>query len=308
MKAPIIVFAYNRKEHLKRTLDALAANEGAKDSDLFIFADAPKEGTSDAGNEAVRAFLSEYKIIHENDKIFNSIMVTMAAKHKGLAQSVIGGVSSVIEKYGRVIVVEDDIVTSPYFLNYMNDALEYYQNDSRVWSISGYTLPLASLENYPKDVYAFYRCCSWGWATWEDRWRMNDWEVRDFARFDRSFFRRKKFNRGGRDLSFQLDRQMLGMIDSWAIRWGYNEYKNDMLTIYPSASYVDNEGFDGSGTHFGTVSTNYNTKIRGKKEYMFEKTSVDRRIAKEFRDRYSENRIKALIKEILYCLHIYKVK
>lgn len=308
MRAPIIVFAYNRKEHLARTIDALAANEGAKDSDLFVFTDAPKEGCADDKNEAVRTFLTEYKENHENDKTFNSITLVMAEKHKGLANSVISGVSSVIGKYKRAIVVEDDIITSPYFLNYMNDALEYYKDDQKVWSISGYTLPLKALDNYERDVYAFYRCCSWGWATWEDRWLLNDWNVSDFKAFDRNFIRRRRFNRGGRDLSFQLDRQMLGKIDSWAIRWGYNECQNNMLTIYPSASYVDNEGFDGSGTHFGTASTNYNTTIRGKKDYTFIKPFVDKRIAKEFQARYSENHIKALIKEILYCLHIYKVK
>lgn len=308
MKAPIIVFAYNRKEHLKRTIDALAANEGAKDSDLFVFVDAPKGNVYDDKNAAVKKFLAEYKSGHADANTFHSITVTEAEEHKGLAASVIGGVSEIIEQYKSVIVVEDDIVTSPYFLNYMNDALEYYKKDNKVWSISGYTLPLKALENYPDDVYAFYRCCSWGWATWEDRWKLNDWQVKDFKSFDRNFFRRRKFNRGGRDLSFQLDRQMLGRIDSWAIRWGYNEYRNNMVTIYPSASYVDNEGFDGSGTHFGTVSTNYNTKINGKKEYSFKKPFIDKAIAEEFQARYSENRIKAMIKEILYCLHIYNVK
>ncbi|MGN0407085.1 MAG: glycosyl transferase [Bacteroides sp.] len=308
MKAPIIVFAYNRKDHLERTINALAANEGAGASDLFVFVDAPKQGAADERNEAVRSFLTEYKQAHEKDGTFNSITLTMAAEHKGLANSVISGVSLVIEKYKCAIVVEDDIVTSPYFLNYMNDALEYYKDDKKVWSISGYTLPLKSLQNYSDDVYAFYRCCSWGWATWEDRWKLNDWEVKDFADFDRNFFKRRKFNRGGRDLSFQLDRQMLGWIDSWAIRWGYNEYKNDMVTIYPAASYVDNEGFDGTGTHFGTVSTNYDTKIQGKKEYRFVKPVTDRAVAKEFQARYSEKWIKAMIKEVLYCLHLYKVK
>lgn len=308
MRAPVIVFAYNRKAHLERTLNALAINEGAAKTDLFIFVDAPENGRRDAGSDAVRDYVMEYKDMHESDGSFQSVTVVPAQQHKGLAASVIGGVSSVIAKYGRAVVVEDDIVTSPYFLNYMNDALDYYEGDKRVWSVSGYTLPLQALESYNRDVYAFFRCCSWGWATWEDRWNLNDWEVEDFAAFDKNFFKRRKFNRGGRDLSFQLDRQMLGMIDSWAIRWGYNEYKNNMLTIYPSASYVDNEGFDGSGTHFATASSNYDTTIKGKRDYTFTEPYIDKNIAKQFRARYSENWFKALIKEVLYCLNLYRVK
>lgn len=308
MKAPIICFAYNRKNHLERTLNALANNEGAKDSDLFIFIDAPKDGKEDENNKQVLEYVKEFCENPETSCKFNEIKTFPAKKHKGLANSVIGGVTDVINQYGKVIVVEDDIVTSPYFLNYMNDALDFYENNDKVWSIAGYTLPLKALENYEKDVYAFYRCCSWGWATWKNRWDKNDWEIKDFNKFDRNFFKRKKFNRGGKDLSFQLDRQMLGWIDSWAIRWGYNESKNDCLTIYPTKSYVDNEGFDGSGTHFGTASNNYDTTIRGAKEYTFTEPVVNREIAKQFKERYSEKWLKSLVKEVLYCLRLYKVK
>lgn len=312
MRAPVVVFAYNRKEHLKRTLEALAANEGADETSLYIYIDAPKEGLQKdseqvKANEAVKKYVEEFTA-SGCGKVFADITTEAAQIHRGLADAVIGGVSDVIDRHGTAIVVEDDIVTSPYFLNYMNDALEYYKDNDKVWSISGYTLPLPALKGYDKDVYAFYRCCSWGWATWKDRWVMNDWNVRSFKSFDRNYFKRRRFNRGGRDLSFQLDRQMLDLIDSWAIRWGYNESIHDMVTIYPSASYVDNEGFDGSGTHFGSVSTNYNTTIQGKKNYTFTQPFVDRKIAKQFRDRYSENALKAFIKEVLYCLHLYEVK
>lgn len=303
-KAPVIVFAYNRKEHLRRTLEALMANEGANETDLYIFVDAPKNGV-DEKNTAVKEYLKEF----EKNNNFAKLELILADKHKGLAKSVITGVSKIIDEYGKVIVVEDDIVTSAYFLNYMNDALAFYEEDKKIWSISGYTLPLKALKDYKKDVYAFYRCCSWGWATWKDRWVKNDWEVKDFKAFDHNFFRRARFNRGGKDLSFQLDRQMLGWIDSWAIRWGYNEYKNNCLTIYPRVSYVDNEGFDGSGTHFGKKSTNYDTVIEGTKDYKFEKLdTVDKNIGKQFRDRYSEKWLKSLVKEVLYCIHLYKVK
>jgi len=306
MRAPIIVFAYNRKDHLVRTIEALAANEGANASDLYIYVDAPKPGVSDEGNAAVREYL------HGLEKAgFHSVTLCEAKEHKGLAASVIGGVSEVISEYKRAIVVEDDIVTSPYFLNFMNDALDYYYDNKRVWSVSGYTLPMSALNNYKNDVYAFWRCCSWGWATWADRWELNDWNISDHDSFDRNYFKRRSFNRGGRDLSFQLDRQMLGMIDSWAIRWGYNEYKNGCVTIYPSASYVDNEGFDGSGTHFaanGSAAGNYSTTICGRKDYKFIEPYIDKNIAKQFKARYSEKWLKSFVKEVLYCLRLYSVK
>ncbi len=109
-------------------------------------------------------------------------------------------------------------------------------------------------------------------------------------------------------MSFQLDRQMLGRIDSWAIRWGYNESKQNCVTIYPRASYVDNEGCDGSGTHFASASSNYSTQIQGAAQYTFCEPIIDRSIAKEFRARYSEKWLKAMVKEVLYCLHLYRIK
>jgi hypothetical protein len=298
VKAPVIVFAYNRKEHLEKTLAALEANQGARETDLFVYIDAPRESDRDVDkNREVFEFIKGFRERVREDKAFNSITVVPAIRHKGLANSVIGGVTEVINRYGRVIVVEDDIVTSPYFLKFMNEALDYYDSAKKVWSISGYTLPLPALEDYSGDG-----------ATWKDRWAKNDWEVKSFKSFDRDYKKRRRFNRGGRDLSFQLDRQMLGWIDSWAIRWGYNEYVNDCVTIYPTKSYVDNRGFDGTGTHFGQSSSNYDTSIRGGETFTLTLPAVDKKLARQFQDRYSENHLPAWIKEVAYCLGIYKVK
>ena len=305
MAAPIVVFAYNRREHLKATLEALCSNEGVEQADAFIFVDKAKQGEEDTKNQEVVEYLEEFR----KTAPFAKLTITYAAEHKGLANSVIAGVTQVIDAYGRVIVLEDDIVTAPAFLAYMNKALEVYEKEQTIWSVSGYTLPLPALEQYPQDVYKFYRCCSWGWATWKDRWDRNDWSVGDYSVFRKSLRRRYRFNKGGNDLAFMLDRQMLGRIDSWATRWGYMESRLGMFTIYPAKSLVENKGCDGSGTHFASTSSRYDTIAQTeKKDYQLVMPELNREVCRQFHDRYSEPKLKHLVKEMLYCMGLYQVK
>lgn len=245
MNAPIIVFAYNRLEHLKRTLDALAAADGAKESELIIFADGHK------GNADKNAVLmtQEYVKKYALENKFRKTDAIIKESNMGLAESVISGVTEVIDQYGSVIVVEDDIVVAKDFLSFMNQALDYYQDNKKVWSISGWAPTLEYKNSSMEDTYAWYRCSSWGWATWKDRWESVDWEVRDYCDFKYSYRKRKQMNRGGADMADMLDMQQAGKINSWAVRWGYAESKQDMLTIYPYDSKAINIGRDGSGTN-----------------------------------------------------------
>ena len=244
MRAPLVIFAYNRKEHLQKTIEALSANIGIEETEVYIFSDQFGRKEEQEKTEAVRSYLGELEKNHS----FEELHVKYAAEHKGLAASVILGVTEVIERYGRVIVVEDDLYTSKDFLNYMNQALDYYEKES-IWSISGYSFPMKSLEQYPHDIFYSYRACSWGWATWKDRWNMVDWEVKDFWEFVKDRKRIRKFNRGGTDLTNMLCEQMEGKRDSWAIRWCFAQSRQDMPSIYPKSSRVVNLGFDGSGSH-----------------------------------------------------------
>lgn len=297
MLAPIILFVYNREEHTRKTLEALKMNFLAKESILYIFSDGAKTEKDQEKVWSVRSLVKKYS------SDFFETHIVEADKNQGLAASVISGVSKVIEGYGKVIVVEDDIVTSPYFLTYMNEALNYYADNKKIWSISGYTMPMRSLRKYKKDVFLSYRASSWGWGTWLDRWQIIDWEISDYNEFRINKERICKFERGGKDLPCMLEDQRQGKIDSWAIRWCYWQSKCDMLTIYPRVSLVQNIGYDGSGTHGGNEEVFGNCRVaREAKRYDFSDVELDRKITREFYEIYSATlwfRIKKKIRKIL---------
>ena len=243
--APVILFVYDRPDHAKQTLDALAANELAEQSELFVFCDGPKKESVIERNRQVVELITAEK---ERGR-FASVTLTVSPVNKGLAASIIGGVTDIIHRYGKCIVVEDDVVTSPNFLSFMNRCLDYYSDKQNVFSISGFTYPLKALEKYKYDVYLSYRACSQCWACWEDRWDTIDWDVKDFAELSRSFIKRYRFNRGGNDLYRMLRHQMRGERNSWAIRFCYAQSKQNRYTVYPRQSLTRNTGYDGSGTN-----------------------------------------------------------
>lgn len=297
MLAPVVLFVYNRLDHTTRVLETLAKNTLAKDTELYVFSDAAKSENGLEKVNAVREYIRRMDW-HEN---FRNVTIVEAEKNKGLAKSVIGGVSEIIEKYGKVIVIEDDLVLSPYFLSYMNDALDYYEEDEKIWAISGYSFPMRSLKNYDHDIFYSYRGCSWGWATWKDRWSTVDWNVNDYAELLNNTERQKLFNRGGNDLVNMLRLQMEGKIDSWAIRWVYAQSKQDMYTVYPKYSYLGNGGCDGSGTHSGNNDSYYTDIKQSKEKCKFEKLEIDKALAREFWYKYSDTldkKIKRNVKKI----------
>jgi hypothetical protein len=250
--APILLFTYKRLDTLKRTVTALAQNELAEQSDLFIFSD---QGRREADKPAVKAVREYLQTIDG----FRSIHIEEATKNRGLANSIITGVTSIINTYGRVIVLEDDILTTPNFLTFMNMALDKYQSEKKVFSISGYSFNLGMPDSYahPYDTYFTTRGWSWGWATWKDRWTDIDWQVTDYADFVKNAAERRRFAEGGSDLNLMLKRQMNGQLDSWAIRWFYHQYKVQGLTLYPLLSKVYNDGFDDLATHTRGANNRY---------------------------------------------------
>lgn len=263
--APIILFVYNRPWHTQQTVEALQKNELAIESELFIYSDAPKNKQAIEKVDKVREYI---KIVDG----FKKVRVIERSKNWGLADSIIDGVTKSINEYGRVIVLEDDLVTSPYFLRYMNDGLEFYQDNPEIMSISGYTLPPTSMKfpkNFADDVYLNYRNSSWGWATWADRWDLVDWEIKDFHQFINDPEQKKLFNRGGDDLTNMLISQMEGKIDSWAIRFSYAHFKQRMYSICPHNSYVNNIGHDGTGTHCGETHIFENNLSKAKRNCNF---------------------------------------
>ena len=243
--APIIIFVYNRADHFTQTYTALAACKEAKDSDLFIFSDGAK---NEAGKEKVNEVRAAVAAIRDAGD-FKSVTVTESPVNKGLAASVIAGVTEVLNKFGKAIIVEDDCKVSPFFLGYINNALDYYNGNERIGAIAGYTPMLKLPDDYKNDVFAAYRSCSCTWATWKDRWQNIDWELKNIKEFYSSPKLIRRLNSNGSDRFIRLYRQTKGNGSSWSVRFGAHLVKNNLLTVYPRYSYITNIGCDESGVH-----------------------------------------------------------
>ena len=281
--APVVLFTYNRPDHTAKVLEALSNNHLAKESNLYIFCDGPKNEKTIETNKLVR------QIIHEEKwkECFRSVTVVESEVNKGLANSIISGVTDVLNIWGKCIVLEDDLLTSKYFLTYMNHALNYYSEDHRIWSVTGFSFNLSTLKKYDHDVYLSYRANSHSWGTWKDRWDKVDWDVSDFDMLCRSPAKIARFNRGGNDLFRMLRHQMRGERDSWAIRFCYSQSKNDMYTVYPKYSFVKNIGFDGTGTHCQKGELiDYSNFAEDLSSMKFESVNLDKRITAEFKRMY----------------------
>ncbi|BDI04935.1 glycosyltransferase [Sphaerotilus microaerophilus] len=242
MTAPIVLFVYNRPQHTAATLEALKANHQAENSDLYIYSDGPKK-------PADAALVEEVRDVCRTVEGFRSVQLLCSSENRGLAESIIKGVSEVVARHGRVIVLEDDLVTSPHFLQFMNDALEAYQHTDRVMHVSGATYPVS----WPGNDTCYFQTIPlcWGWATWDRAWR---YFARDIAVMDRfSRLQRWRFNYNGAHRYWdQLVGNQQGRIKTWFIFWYAQVFLRGGLSLFPPRSLVRNIGFDGSGIHCGT--------------------------------------------------------
>lgn len=239
--SPIALFVYNRPEHTKQTIEALLSNPLAKYSELFIFSDAAKSARAIENVQRVREYIatiSGFKNIHITERNYNW----------GLANSIIDGVTWLCERYGRVIVLEDDLVVAPTLLNYMNDALGKYEDNEKVMQISGYMFPLPIEAD--SDAFFLPFTTSWGWATWKRAWKKFDPEAKAFESLKLDAQKRKSFDLDNSYPYFKmLQQQQKGLIDSWAIRWNLSVFSENGLVLFPRVTLVNNHGFDGSGVH-----------------------------------------------------------
>ena len=250
---PVLLFTYKRLQTLKNTISHLLLNPEVVDTDLFVFSDGPKSADEESTIIEVRKYL---KTITG----FKSITLNFSDTNKGLANSIISGVSNVLVQTEAVIVLEDDLEVSNDFLFYMNTCLDKYKQATRVFSISGFSLPFQHNKNLNSDIYFLKRGWSWGWATWRDRWENIDWELKDYQLFASNKAFQKAFSLGGSDLNKMLEKQMSGKLDSWAIRWTYHQFKVSGLTAYPLYTKVVNKGFDQFATHTSGSYNRYRTK------------------------------------------------
>lgn len=257
--APIALFTYNRPDKTKRVIESLIKNEEAKFSDLYIFSDGPKNEKAVEGVKLNREFLREFKSSlcntdgHEEPS-FQSITIIEREKNWGLANSLIAGITEIVNKNGKIIVVEDDLVVSPYFLRFMNDGLEKYKNEEKVCAISAY-VPSKDAE-LPNTFFLRYFHC-WGWATWKNAWALLNTDTKYLLRQMR--FKKKVFDVGGNAGAYgNLLCQKYGLVDSWWVRLYASFFLANKLTLYPKKSLVSNGGMDGSGTHGVTQITGDN--------------------------------------------------
>lgn len=242
--APVALFVYDRPWHARRTVEALLANAEAAKTSLYVFSDGPRNAGASDTVAQVRSYIREI-----GD--FGSVTVIERESNLGLARSIIDGVTRLCEKHGRVIVVEDDLVTSPHFLKYMNDGLNLYEHDERVISIHGYQYPVKTA--LPETFFLRGADC-WGWATWKRGWDLFEPDGRLLLRQlqERKLTDRFDFD-GSYPYARMLKKQIEGKNDSWAIRWHASAFLKDKFTLYPGCSLVRNIGTDSSGTHCSTT-------------------------------------------------------
>jgi hypothetical protein len=252
--SPIALFVYNRPEHTRRTLSYLQKNLFAEESRLFIFSDGPK-------TEADKAKVDEVRQLAKEVTGFKSVKLITRKENLGLANSIISGVSKLVNEYDKVIVFEDDLLSSPYTLQYFNEALNRYANEEKVMHIGAYMYPLAD-KKLPQSF--FYRAASsWGWATWARAWKDFEPDIdKLITQFDKQKIDRFSIE-GTMNFWKQMNEFKAGKNNSWAIRWYASIFLKNGLTLNPSQSLINNIGHDGSGVH-SNIENMYQVQIAKK--------------------------------------------
>ncbi len=245
--SPIVLFLYNRPEHTKIMLDALANNDEARESELFIYCDGLKPNSNERDHENVKAVR---KIAKEENR-FKNIHVVLREQNLGLSNSIISGVTEIVNRFGRIIVLEDDIVPSKGFLKYMNEALDLYEYENKVGCIHAWNYNLDTTLFEDSTFFLRGGDC-WGWATWKESWKLFNPNGKDLLDKIKSNKLEYSFNRNGTHSFVEmLENQIIGKNDSWAIRWHASLFLNDCYCLHPLKPLVLNIGLDGSGTHCG---------------------------------------------------------
>lgn len=288
--APTVLFVYNRPWHTKQTVEALQKNDLAKESELFIYSDAPKNKNATEKVKEVREYIRSING-------FKKITIIEREKNWGLANNIIDGVTSIVSRYGKIIVLEDDIVTSPYFLKFMNDALESCDNQKRVWHISGWNYPIKIDGIYDVFLWRVMNC--WGWATWADRW---EYFEKDIDKLIGEFSQEdiKRFNLDGSENFWgQILANKKGKINTWAIYWYATIFKKNGLCLDPTQTFVENIGFDGSGRHCRGTGYKDNKILSTKKQVKFEiELKENKKVVDKIKEYYKSKKKPFAVKAI----------
>ena len=272
MLAPIIIFAYNRPDHLQKTLTWLKQNELANQSILYVYCDGPKP---DASEDQLQKVKEARKVAHEVATIqdFKEVHFVERKKNLGLGTSIITGVTEVINRYGKVIVLEDDLETSPLFLHYMNSCLDHYEGRKSVFSISSLSRPHPERfypKDYPYDVYVSLTHHPTGWATWRDRWEQVDWTAKSYDSLLNDTNIQNAYRRAGNEMWDQLKLCKEQGRNIWSVLFYLAHFENHAISICPIVSYVDHIGWGPDSTNCpGDGLTWRHERLADKKEIRF---------------------------------------
>jgi len=260
--APIGIGTYSRLSHLKKTIESLKRNTLAKESELYIFSDAPQKG-----DEAIVRNLRKY--IHTVSGFRNVYIVER--KVNGRVENNRGGQKQLLKEYGKCIFMEDDIVTAPGYLQFMNDGLNYYKDNKSVFSIVGYAPPFDIKDSYDKDYFSLQRFCGWGTGMWADRYHEVEVKInmKKYTTLLNDKSLRNKFSEYGWDMFSMLNQEVNGDIDALDVKIMFHQFWTKQLTIYPKQSLVQNIGHDGSGVHCGITDKFHNKELWKKNMFTF---------------------------------------
>ena len=297
--APIALFAYNRLDHLKITINNLKKNYLANSSELIIFSDGPKNQSDIKKIIHIREYLKKIKG-------FKKIYIKERKTNYGLSKNIIDGVSEILKKYKKIIVIEDDLMVNRYFLKYMNRGLTLYQRNKNVASIHGYVYPIKNINNKIQSNTFFIKGADcWGWATWKRAWIQFDSNGKKLLR---KLINKKKIKEFNFNNNYDYFKMLLDQVnnknDSWAIRWYASCFLKNMYTLYPVKTFVKNIGLDNTGQNSkfdllnlgnkGFSKTHYNIK----KEKVFE-SQIARKMFEDFFKKKKIFKIKTIIKNFL---------
>jgi hypothetical protein len=289
--APVALFVYNRPWHTQKTVDALQCNVLAPESDLHIFADGAKDKRDQREVDEVRRYIQKIDG-------FRSVTIHPRERNLGLARNIISGVTEIVNANDRIVVVEDDLITSPHFLSFMNDGLNIYENNTDVISIHGYIYP--TVGELPETFFIKGADC-WGWATWKRGWDLFNVDGTDLLQQLEQSGRLREFDFDGNFPYSKMLRDMIaGKNDSWAVRWYASAFLNNKFTLYPGRSLVYNSGNDGSGKHsdgtdiFDTLLDNQPVAVQSMK--VEEDLDAKQRIAEFFRSSRRKPFLQTLLK------------
>ncbi len=292
MFAPVVLFTYKRPIHTKMVLEALSNCDLIQETDVIIYADGVKQTATQKDKDEIEE-TRQVLIDYQKNNNFKNLELHLSDQNRGIAYSVKKGAEKQLDKYGKVIIMEDDIVPQKGFLKYMNEALDKYENEYTVWGISGYSFPLDNEKLVQEESYFLPVNCSWGWATWKSRWERADFDVTSiFKRFEENGITRESYNFGSCQYYEILEVLRDKKSDVWDALFHASMFLEKGMFLYPNPSLAKNIGFDATGTHcteedafFNTTQTDY---IQLKTIPITIENEGQRQVAESFRKQFGK--------------------